>query len=59
MCSLNPDFDYMDQDSQVIYGGDELMQIGITVPIIKEDFYVFSFRFTKVDEKNGNKADCE
>lgn len=50
MCSLNPQYDYMETGSGKIYGGDELMKIGITVPLVKEDFYAFSLHFVKVGE---------
>lgn len=46
---LNPDCDYMDTETGNIYGGDELMEIGLSLPLTKEDFHVFSFHFVKVD----------
>lgn len=48
--SLNPEYDYCDRSSKRIYGGDELRQIGISVPLVKEDFHVFSYHFVKVME---------
>lgn len=45
---LNPDFDYMNVNDNLIFGGDELMQIGLTVPLVKEDFHAFSFKFVKI-----------
>lgn len=48
---LQSDCDYKEIDSGEIYGGDELMNIGISVPLIKEDFHVFSFHFIKVNLK--------
>lgn len=59
VCSLNPEYDYMEKNSGKIYGGDELMQIGLTVPLVKEDFHVFSFNFAKVDINDDNETDCE
>lgn len=50
LCSLNPEDDYMDKESGRIYGGDELMQVGITVPLEKKDFHTFLFHFVKVDQ---------
>lgn len=44
---LNPEFDYYEKNTGKTYGGDELINIGISVPIIKEDFHAFSFHFIK------------
>lgn len=46
---LNPDFDYLETVSGRKYGGDELMEIGISVPVFKEDFHVFMFHFVRAD----------
>ena len=35
------------EDGQ-IYGGDELMEAGVTVPLVKEDFHAYTFRFKKL-----------
>lgn len=48
MYQLNPRFDYMDKATGKTYGGDELMQIGISVPLVKADYHTFSFYFTKI-----------
>lgn len=45
--SLNPEFDYLEKNSGRLYGGDELIQLGLSVPLVKEDFYVFSYQFIK------------
>lgn len=45
---LDFDSDYQETDSGKIYGGDELMEIGISAPLVKEDFHVFSFHFIKM-----------
>lgn len=42
---LNQDMDYREEESNHIYGGDELASIGFHVPIIKEDFHVFEYHF--------------
>lgn len=48
LTGLNPEFDYIETDSGKLYGGDELVEIGISVPLVKEDFYVFTFHFVRV-----------
>lgn len=51
LSGLDPAADYREKKSGKIYGGDELMEIGITVPLMKEDFHVFDFDFVKMEEK--------
>lgn len=51
LTGLNPEYDYQEIVSGKKYGGDELMELGISVPLIKEDFHVFSFHFVRVDRK--------
>ncbi len=46
---LDPDTSYLETGSGQIYGGDELMQIGFTVPLVKEDFHAFTFHFRRLD----------
>lgn len=41
LLGLFPDADYTDIKTGETYGGDELMQIGVTVPLVKEDFHTF------------------
>lgn len=45
---LNSDFDYCEKNSGKIYGGDELMNVGLSIPLIKSDFHVFAFHFEKI-----------
>lgn len=47
---LNPDALYRHVDTGEIYGGDELMNVGITIPQLTGDFTSLLWRFTKVDE---------
>lgn len=42
---LNSDFLYQNVETGEIYGGDELMKVGITMPRIKEDFISRLIRF--------------
>lgn len=49
LTGLNPEYDYLEMVSGHKYGGDELMEIGISVPLVKEDFHVFTFHFARVD----------
>lgn len=49
LCGLDPESDYEEKTGKAVYGGDELMQTGITVPLEKEDYHVFTFYFTKVE----------
>lgn len=41
--------DYLETGSGRIYGGDELVGIGLSVPLVKEDFHVFAFHLQRVD----------
>ena len=51
LLGLVPDADYYETTTDRVYGGDELMEIGITVPLVKEDFYVFDIHLIKIEEK--------
>src|SRR5699024_9765318 len=51
LCGLDADSDYQNADTGEIFSGDELMKIGITVPLIKEDFHVFFLHFQKMELK--------
>lgn len=48
LLGLDPDKDYRERRSGRICGGDELMNIGITVPLVKEDFHTFDFEFDEI-----------
>lgn len=52
--SLDLDLDYCEEESGKIYGGDELAQLGISVPLVKEDFHTFFFHFKKVNGKTND-----
>lgn len=45
---LCKEWDYRDLSTNKIYGGDELTQIGIPIPLIKQDFVVFNLNLIKV-----------
>lgn len=45
---LNPDFQYKNIETDEIYGGDELMNVGITAPWIRKDFASSLWRFKKI-----------
>ena len=49
LLGLDPEGDYMDTESQKVYGGDELMQIGVTVPLVKDDFHTFVIHLKRVE----------
>ena len=51
LLGLDPDADFYETTTDRVYGGDELMEIGITVPLVKEDFYVFDIHLIKIEEK--------
>lgn len=53
LTALDPDFDYVEIASGEKYGGDELMGIGISVPLVKEDFHIFMFHFVRADENTS------
>ena len=44
---LNEDDNYLEVNTKQIVGGDELKNIGIAIPLVKEDFHVFSYHFVK------------
>lgn len=56
---LNPDFLYREKTTGEIYGGDELLNVGISLPRIKQDFLSMLWRFEKVKdtilEESSNK----
>ena len=37
-CGLNPNRNYRDMETGIVYGGDELMALGLTLPPRKQDF---------------------
>ena len=45
---LNPDYDYKDISTGEIFGGDELMNVGVTIPRVKQDFLSIQWRFKKI-----------
>lgn len=45
---LEPDAIYQDMDRGTLYGGDELMYAGISIPLKKQDFRSECYRFEKV-----------
>lgn len=45
---LNPDYDYKEVSTGEIFGGDELMNAGITIERIKQDFLSIQWRFKKI-----------
>lgn len=47
LTGLNPAFLYRDMETGNVYGGDELMYAGISVPMIKGDFISACWRFKK------------
>lgn len=46
---LNPDYEYEDIETKEIYSGDELMNCGITIPRVKQDFHSIQWIFKKVN----------
>lgn len=48
LLALDADADYLDTLSHQVYGGDELMEIGLSIPLVKEDFHVFTFHFCRI-----------
>lgn len=45
---LDPEACYRDLDSGRVYGGDELMHIGLTLPFVQGDFQSLMMRFVRV-----------
>ncbi len=59
LCGLHPEWDYKDESTGQILGGDELMEIGVSLPLIKRDFHTFAFHFSKVKENYGDQINCK
>ena len=59
LCGLHPEWDYKDESTGQIFGGDELMEIGVSLPLIKRDFHIFAFHFSKVKENYGDQINCK
>lgn len=47
---LNSDYDYQDISTGEIFGGDELMNVGITIPRVKQDFLSIQWRFKRIGD---------
>lgn len=47
---LHPDYDYINIDTKEIYGGDELMYTGLSIPSGKEDFTTFHYHFQCINK---------
>ena len=45
---LNSEYDYQDISTGEIFGGDELMNVGITIERVKQDFLSIQWRFKKI-----------
>ena len=45
---LNPDFSYINLDTKEIFGGDELMNVGVTIPRVKQDFHSIKWNFKRI-----------
>ncbi|MNT14933.1 Melibiase [compost metagenome] len=48
---LNPDYLYCHRETGKVYGGDELMYAGLTLPSINGDFISLFWRFSKAGEQ--------
>ena len=59
LCGLRPDWDYKEKTTGNVYGGDELMEIGISVPLVKEDFHTFAFEFSRVEGEKNDQTGCK
>ena len=59
MSGLNPEWDYKEHTTGKVYSGDELMEAGVSVPLIKEDFYTFSMYFSKIEDEEDDKDNCQ
>ena len=44
---LNPDYYYENLETKEVFGGDELMNVGITIDIVVKDFISKLWRFKK------------
>ena len=47
---LDPNRNYINLDTSEIFGGDELIHVGITLPRIKKDFISLMFHFKSLDD---------
>ena len=57
--ALDPDARYEIIGEDQTYYGDELMEIGVLLPLIKRDFHTFAFHFSKVKENYGDQINCK
>ncbi|KRL81026.1 alpha-galactosidase [Ligilactobacillus equi] len=49
LAGLDPDKYYQDQETKVIYGGDELMNLGFYDPVVHEDYTAKMYHFKAID----------
>ena len=49
LLGLDKNADYQNEETKEIFSGDELMEIGITIPLAKEDFHTVLLHFTKIE----------
>lgn len=49
LVGLDPDKHYRDMDSGEVYGGDELMNLGIYDPVVRKDFASKMYHFKAID----------
>lgn len=47
---LHPAYEYVNVDTKEVFGGDELMNVGLSIPLVKEDFTTFYYHFTALVE---------
>lgn len=59
MTGLNPEWDYKEGTTGKVYGGDELMEIGVSLPLVKEDFHIVCLYFSKAEDKKYDKNNCQ
>lgn len=48
---LDEKADYLETKSRKIFGGDELKELGLMIPPVREDYHVYSFHFRKISEE--------
>lgn len=45
---LNPDYNYELLENNTVFGGDELMNVGVNLPYVMKDYDSLMWRFKKV-----------
>ena len=59
LCGLDPARDYREAETGKIYGGDELMDAGLTLPLCKQDFAAYSVLLCAEEETDHGHSTAD